>query len=146
MKHDWNRGIRTIKWFLALNLFPRAFHQLFMRHFYHAEIPLEDIEAPAVGARRRWLVDVSVDSPNFTVAEVEVQPGGSTLYHTHPYEHAMFILEGTGEVVESTGTSPLMPWEVLYIASNELHQIRNTGGKMLKFLSVEPTQKEEKKP
>jgi quercetin dioxygenase-like cupin family protein len=117
-----------------------------MKHFYHAEIPLEDIAAPAVGARRRWLVDAGTGAPNFSVAEVEVKPGGSTLHHSHPYEHAMFILEGTGEVVESTGTSPLTPLEVLYIAPYELHQIRNAGGKMLRFLSIEPMLKEEKKP
>jgi len=116
-----------------------------MKHFYYAEIPLEDIVAPAVGARRRWLVDAGIGAPNFTVAEVEVKPGGSTLHHSHPYEHTIFILEGTGEVVESTGVSPLTPWEVLYIAPNELHQIRNTEGKMLRFLSVEPILKEEKK-
>ena len=116
-----------------------------MKHFYHAEAPLEEISSSAVGARRRWLVDADMGTPNFTVAEVEVNPGGNTLHHSHPYEHAMFVLEGTGEVVESTGTSPLMPWEVVYIAPNEIHQIRNTGGKTLKFLSIEPMKKEEKK-
>ncbi len=116
-----------------------------MKHFYHSEMPLEDIASPAVGARRRWLVDAAVGAPNFTVAEVEVKPGGSTLHHSHAYEHAMFVLEGMGEVVESTGTSPITPGEVLYIAPDELHQIRNTGGKMLRFLSIEPVLREEKK-
>ena len=115
-----------------------------MKHVYYTEIPLEDIPLPAIGAKRRWLVDAATGAPNFTVAEVEVKPGGSTLHHSHNYEHAMFVVEGTGEVVESTGTSPLMPMEVLYIAPNELHQIRNTGDKMLKFLSIEPVKKEEK--
>ena len=117
-----------------------------MKHFYHAEVPFEDIASPAVGARRRWLVNAGMGTPNFTLAEVEVKPGGSTLHHSHSYEHAIFVLEGTGEVIESTGTSPLSPWEILYVAPNELHQIRNTGGKMLRFLSIEPVLKEEKKP
>jgi quercetin dioxygenase-like cupin family protein len=115
-----------------------------MKHFFHAEVPLEDIPSPAVGARRRWLVDAGTGAPNFTVVEVEVKPGGSTLNHSHSYEHAMFVLEGTGEVIESTGTSPLTPLEVLYIAPNEQHQIKNTGGKMFRFLSIEPVLKEEK--
>lgn len=112
-----------------------------MRHFYYAEIPLEDIATPAVGVKRRWLVDAGTGAPNFTVVEVEVEPGGSTLHHFHPYEHAIYILEGTGEVIESTGTSPITQYEVLYIAPNELHQIKNIGRKMLRFLSVEPVKK-----
>jgi len=116
-----------------------------MRHFYHTEITLEDIAAPAVGAKRRWLIDATMGAPNFTLAEVEVKPGGSTDHHSHPYEHAMLILEGTGEVVESTGTSPITPWEVLYITPNEYHQIKNTGEKILRFLLVEPVQKEKNK-
>jgi len=115
-----------------------------MKHFYYTDPPLDDIPSPAVGAKRRWLVDAAMGAPNFTVAEVEVKPGGSTLHHSHAYEHAMFVLEGTGEVVESMGTSPITPWEVLYIAPNELHQIRNTGWKTLRFLSMEPIRKGEK--
>ena len=116
-----------------------------MRRFYYTEVPLEDIAAPAVGAKRRWLLTKENGSPNFTVAFVEVAPGGSTLRHSHPYEHAMYFLEGVGELQESDGTSPISPWEFIYIASNELHQIRNTGQKSLKFLSVEPVINEEKK-
>ncbi len=116
-----------------------------MKHFYYSEVQPEDIASPAVGARRRWLVDASMGAPNFTVAEVEVKPGGSTLHHSHTYEHAMFVLEGTGELVESTGARPITPWEVIYIAPGDLHQIRNNGGKMLRFLSIEPMLKGEKR-
>ena len=118
-----------------------------MKHFYYAEIPLEDIASPAVGAKRRWLVDAGTGAPNFTVAEVEVMPGGSTLHHSHPYEHAMFILEGTGEVDRVNGHEPYLP---LGRCSTSLPtsctRSRNTGGKMLRFLSIEPVMKEEKKP
>jgi quercetin dioxygenase-like cupin family protein len=105
-----------------------------MRHFYYAEIPLEDISAPAVGAKRRWLLTKEKGSPNFTVAFVEVAPGGSTLRHSHSYEHAMYFLEGVGELQELNGISPISPWEFIYIAPDELHQIKNTGNKSLKFI------------
>jgi quercetin dioxygenase-like cupin family protein len=116
-----------------------------MRHFYYTEIPLENIDSPAVDAKRRWLVTKERGSPNFTMAIVEVAPGGSTLRHSHPYEHAMYFLDGVGELLESNGTSPLSPWEAVYIAPDEIHQIRNTGKTTLRFLSVEPVLKEEKK-
>ena len=117
-----------------------------MRRFYYTEIPLENIAAPAVGAKRRWLLTKEKGAPNFTVAFVEVASGGSTISHSHPYEHAMYFLEGVGELLESNGTSPISPWEFIYITPDELHQIRNTGKKPLKFLSVEPVLKEDKKP
>jgi quercetin dioxygenase-like cupin family protein len=116
-----------------------------MKHFYYGDVPLEEIAPDARDTYRRWLVDAGTGAINFTVAEVEVKSGGNTLRHAHPFEHTMFILEGIGEVIESTGTSPIASWEVIYIEPNELHQIRNTGVKTLKFLSVEPVQKKEEK-
>jgi len=116
-----------------------------MRHFYYTEIHPEDIRKPAVDAKRRWLVTKEKGSPNFTMAMVEVAPGGSTLRHSHHYEHAMYFIDGNGELLEANGTSPVSPFEVVYIEPNELHQIRNTGSRVLRFLSVEPIAKEEKK-
>jgi quercetin dioxygenase-like cupin family protein len=110
-----------------------------MRHFYYGDVPLVDIGAGAQGARRRWLVDQESGAA-VSMMFVEVKPGGNTLRHSHPYEHTMFFLEGTGEVVEENGVSPISPMEVIYIKSNELHQIRNTGDRPLKFIAVEPAQ------
>jgi quercetin dioxygenase-like cupin family protein len=83
--------------------------------------------------------------PNFTMRFIEVAPGGHTLNHTHPYEHEMFFLEGLGELIEKNGVSPINPWEVIYIAPNELHQIKNPGKKPLRFLCMTPIEKNEKK-
>ena len=116
-----------------------------MRHFYYTEVPLENIDSPAVGAKRRWLVTKDKGSPNFTMAMVEVAPGGSTLRHSHTYEHAMYFINGNGELLESNGPSPVSPREVIYIEPDELHQIINTGSSVLRFTSVEPVSKEEKK-
>jgi quercetin dioxygenase-like cupin family protein len=111
-----------------------------MKHFYYTDAPLVEIGAEAQGAKRRWLVDQESGAA-VSMMLVEVKPGGNTLRHSHTYEHTMFFLEGTGEVVEDTGVSPISPWEVIYIKPNELHQIRNTGAKTLKFIAVEPAQK-----
>jgi quercetin dioxygenase-like cupin family protein len=116
-----------------------------MRHFYYTEIRSEDIDKPAVGAKRRWLITKEGGSPNFTMAMVEVAPGGSTLRHSHPYEHAIYFVDGAGELFEGNGTSPVSPWEVVYIGPDEVHQIINNGRKTLRFISVEPVLKEEKK-
>jgi len=113
-----------------------------MKHFYYEDVPLVDIGDEARDAKRRWLVDQDSGSI-VSMMFVEVKPGGNTLRHSHPYEHAIFFLEGTGEIRDQNGVSPINPLEVIYIKPNELHQIRNTGDKTLKFIAVEPTQKKE---
>ena len=111
-----------------------------MKHFFYTSVPLVDIGADAPGAQRRWLVDAA-SGAEVAVMFVEVAPGGSTLRHAHPYEHTMFILEGVGELVDADGVRPISPWEVIHIGPEELHQLRNTGVKTLKFLAVEPAKK-----
>jgi quercetin dioxygenase-like cupin family protein len=113
-----------------------------MKHFYYGDIPLVNIGDDTHDAKRRWLVDQD-SGATVSMMFVEVKPGGSTLQHSHPYEHTMFFLEGTGEIREENGVSPINPLEVIYIKPNEPHQIRNTGDKTLKFIAVEPTQKKE---
>ena len=58
---------------------------------------------------------------------VEVAPGGSTLRHSHHYEHAMYFIDGNGELLESNGTSPVSPWEVVYIEPNEVFHAETYG-------------------
>jgi quercetin dioxygenase-like cupin family protein len=115
-----------------------------MDHFFYMSRPLGDIGPDAPGAKRRWLVNAS-SGAEVSVMFVEVAPGGSTLRHAHPYEHTMFFLEGNGELVEVDGVRPINPYEVVHIAPDELHQIKNTGERILKFLAVELAKKEEKK-
>jgi quercetin dioxygenase-like cupin family protein len=111
-----------------------------MKHFFYTSVPLVDIGNDAPGAKRRWLVDAA-SGAEVAVMFVEVAPGGSTLRHAHPYEHTMFFLEGVGELVEADGVRPISPYEVVHIKPEELHQIKNTGVKTLKFLAVEPAHK-----
>ena len=111
-----------------------------MKHFYYENIPLVDIGTDAPGSKRRWLVGEELGA-SISMMFVEVMPRGNTLLHSHAYEHAMFFLEGAGEVHMDNGVSPVAPMEVLYIKPNELHMIRNTGNKPLKFIAVEPLQK-----
>ena len=53
-----------------------------------------------VGCHVRWLVDETDGAPNFAMRQFDVAPGGYTPRHSHPYEHEVYVLEGTGEVYE----------------------------------------------
>ena len=93
------------------------------------------------GAERctvRWLIDEKDGAPNFAMRQFEVAPGGFTPKHQHPYEHEVFVLEGSGVVLEGDREHRLEAGNVVYVAPNEVHQFRNTGDRPLKFLCLVP--------
>jgi quercetin dioxygenase-like cupin family protein len=92
----------------------------------------------AVGCRMRCLIGPDDGAPSFTMRQFEVAPGGNTPKHNHAYEHEVFILEGTGIVLDSKGEHRLHPGTTVYVAQNEIHQFRNTGAGPLKFLCLIP--------
>ena len=92
----------------------------------------------AVGARTRCLIGQRDGAPNFTMRQFEIAPGGHTPQHAHDYEHEVFILEGTGVVLEGTLENPVRPGSVVFVPPNQPHQFRNTGPGPLKFLCLIP--------
>ncbi len=92
----------------------------------------------AFGCQVRWLVDEQQGAPNFAMRHFEVAPGGYTPRHSHPYEHEVFVLEGTGVVYEGDQEHRLAPGDVVLVVPGEVHQFRNTGEVPLKFLCLVP--------
>jgi len=106
-------------------------------HYEQIElVPVEQEEA--VGCRVRWLIGESDGAPNFSMRQFEVAPGGSTPKHSHAHEHEVFVIEGTGVVLEGEVEHPLRPGTVVFVPPNELHQFRNPGSAPLKFLCLIP--------
>jgi len=92
----------------------------------------------ASGCTVRWLVDENDGAPNFAMRQFEVQPGGHTPRHSHPYEHEVYVLSGSGVVYEGELERPLQAGDVVYVAPDEVHQFRNTGASPLRFLCMVP--------
>ncbi len=92
----------------------------------------------AVGCQVRWLVDEAQGAPNFAMRQFEVAPGGYTPRHSHAYEHEVFVLEGTGVVIEGAAEHPLKAGDFVLVTPDEVHQFRNTGSTPLKFLCMVP--------
>jgi quercetin dioxygenase-like cupin family protein len=110
-----------------------------MKVIHYKNVDNRHVEMPgAANCRVRWLVDDQDGAPNFAMRQFEVAPGGYTPKHQHPYEHEVYVLEGTGVVVEGDVEHPLCPGQAVYVAPNELHQFRNTGDVPLKFLCMIP--------
>ncbi len=92
----------------------------------------------ASGCQVRWLVDEQQGAPNFAMRQFEVAPGGYTPRHSHPYEHEVFVLEGSGVVYEGDQEHKLSAGDVVFVVPDEVHQFRNTGNVPLKFLCMVP--------
>jgi len=113
-----------------------------MKHFHYDEIENEEVPQPAEGVKVRWLIDEEKGAPNFAMRLFEVEPGGSTPYHTHDWEHEVFILEGEGVAVKEDGTEEsVVPWDVVFVEPNERHNFMNTGEDNLRFLCLIPIKK-----
>jgi quercetin dioxygenase-like cupin family protein len=112
-----------------------------MKHFDYESVKEEEVPAPAKGVKVRWLIDEKIGAPNFAMRRFTVEPGGYTPCHSHPWEHEVFILSGTGVVLGEGGKEPVKPGDVVFMPSDEKHQFRNTGDRELAFLCLIPLQK-----
>ena len=103
------------------------------------DVPAEPVEMKgAIGCTVSWLIGTPDGAPNFAMRQFEVAPGGHTPLHQHPYEHEVFVLEGSGVVQEGSTPHPLKAGDVVYVAPDEVHQFRNSGTAPLKFLCLVP--------
>ncbi|MEN3042942.1 MAG: cupin domain-containing protein [Fervidobacterium sp.] len=87
---------------------------------------------------KRVLIGPRDGAPNFVMRLFTLQPGASTPYHTHPWEHEVFIIEGEIEVVQKDGRTKLSKGSFVFVEPNEEHQFHNCGDKEASFICVIP--------
>ena len=108
-----------------------------INHFNETkEQPVEDTNI--IGVSKRILISVTANAPNFTMRLFHVEPGGYTYYHSHDFEHEVFVIEGEGEVVTPSGSKAFKTDYAIFIEPGEIHQFRNTGKTRLSFLCLVP--------
>lgn len=104
-----------------------------------SSIPAEPVALNgAAGVRMRLLIGEPDGAPNFVMRQFEVQAGGFTPHHHHAYEHQVYVLEGSGVVLEGETERPIQAGDCIYVAADEVHQFRNTGYAPLRFLCMIP--------
>ncbi|MCX5799557.1 MAG: cupin domain-containing protein [Proteobacteria bacterium] len=65
-------------------------------------------------------------TPTFSFRVFTIEPKGHTPYHTHPFEHVNYIIEGNGAVVTAEGKEhPVKKGDFALILPEEKHQYRN---------------------
>ena len=104
-----------------------------------------DVEAAKVtveGARDvtiRWLVSDRDGAPHFQMRLFEVAPGGGTPFHSHDWEHEIFIVKGSGKIVLEGGEKPFGTGHFLFVPAGALHSFQNDGAGVLQFLCMVPS-------
>ena len=110
-----------------------------MKVQHYTETDMQPVEMPgARGCHVRWLIGKQDGAPTFAMRQFEVEPGGHSPRHSHPYEHEVFVLEGRGEVWENETPRPIQAGDIVFVRPDEIHQFRNTGQAPLKFLCLIP--------
>jgi quercetin dioxygenase-like cupin family protein len=92
----------------------------------------------AHNCRVRWLIGEADQAPNFAMREFEVAPGGHTPKHFHDYEHEIYVLAGSGTIVDGDQQRPLSAGDVVLVEPSDVHQFRNTGSEPMRFLCLIP--------
>ena len=110
-----------------------------MKHLDYKDVTLEPVNVDgAKGAKIRWLVGAKDHAPNFAMRMFEVEAEGHTPYHTHSFEHEVFVLSGDGILKTKENEKPMKPWDVIYVDPNMEHQFINVGAEPLIFLCCVP--------
>ncbi|MCA9131552.1 MAG: cupin domain-containing protein [Planctomycetales bacterium] len=110
-------------------------------------VELQEVTMPgAEGCQVRWLLSRDDGAPNFAMRQFEVEPGGHTPRHHHPYEHEIYVVSGEGEVYENDTPHSIRAGDVVLVKPDDVHQFKNTGEVPLKFLCLIPNSADNRNP
>ena len=109
-----------------------------MKLFHYQDVEAKEAEEGASRLKVRWLITKDTGARNFAMRLFEMEPGGFSPFHNHPWEHEVFILQGEGTVIGEGYERKFRDGMVIFIPSNEKHQFKNSGKKDVKFLCLIP--------
>ncbi|MDZ7342201.1 MAG: cupin domain-containing protein [candidate division KSB1 bacterium] len=114
-----------------------------MKIVHYTEVEAQAIAGPEVsGVTKRVLLSAADGAPNFTMRLFHVAPGGYTFFHSHDFEHEIFVTEGHGQVVTEDGSRPIEAGYAILVLPGEVHQFKNTGTNRMSFLCLVPNRAE----
>jgi len=112
-------------------------HSMYVSHYH--DTPEQTVTDPgAEEATIRWLISSPEGAPNFAMRLIELGSEGQSPYHTHGFEHEIYVLSGVGEVVGADGRWPLHQGSVVFVRPGEEHNFRNRGDEPFRFICCIP--------
>jgi len=106
----------------------------------------EDIESVELmdGVKKRVVIGEKEGAPTFIMRIFELDPGKSSPFHIHPWEHEVFVLDGNAVVINDDGEEiPLREGDTIFIPSDEKHCLSNRSNALFRFMCLIPMGVEE---
>lgn len=109
---------------------------------YDIEPQLIDNEK-AKRVQKRVLIGRAMGAENFIMRLFTVEEGGHSPFHSHDWEHEVYIVSGEATVVKEDSKEVVTAGSFVFVPSNVLHQFKNTGKGNLEFICVIPNTADE---
>ncbi len=110
-----------------------------MKITHYEEVEARILPVAGAGVTGRVLLGKADGAEHFCMRLIELAPGSAIPPHHHPWEHEQFVHSGTGRIFRDGQAVDFGPGSVLFIASNEEHQILNTGTEPLRIVCLVPS-------
>ena len=104
----------------------------------YLEVEPREYTDQAQGVNIRVVIGEKEGAPNFTMRVFDLDPGGYTPRHAHPWEHEVFILGGRGTVISKGQVHKLKQGDAVFIPADEEHQFKSDPGSGFRFICVIP--------
>ena len=92
------------------------------------------------GVRWKFLIDSNyTKSSGLSLGFAEIDPGGDLILHYHSPDEIYVVTDGVGTLNKSGELEEIKKGDVVFIAVNEKHALKNNGNEVLKFYWIFPT-------
>jgi quercetin dioxygenase-like cupin family protein len=92
------------------------------------------------GVRWKFLIDADyTNSSGLSLGFAEIASGGDLTLHYHSPAEIYVITNGKGTLNKSGKLEEIKKGDIVYIAGNEKHALKNNGNKTLEFYWIFPT-------
>ena len=92
------------------------------------------------GVRWKFLIDADyTNSSGLSLGFAEIASGGDLTLHYHSPAEIYVITNGKGTLNKSGSLEEIKKGDIVYIAGNEKHALKNNGNETLEFYWIFPT-------
>jgi len=89
-------------------------------------------QRPGVTVRR--FISRQDASQNMEARYFELQPGATSNFESHNYEHAVLVLRGRGSICLGDEVQPIQFGDAIFVESDQIHQFRAAEDEVLGFM------------
>ncbi len=106
---------------------------------HYAEVKPTPYEGLSEGVEIREMITDRDGAPHFALRVFDLRPGASTPFHTHEWEHEVYILRGAGVVRSGGLETPFTQGDSIFIPANERHCFVAGPDLAVQFICVIPS-------